>query len=391
MQHKRKTCLLSAILMLMLVLTLVPATAFAATVVDSGSYESLTYKLTDDGILTISGKGEVRNPNGYNTPWAEKASLIKQVVIQKGVTGVGVDAFRNCKNLEKVTLPEGYARIDVEQFSLCSKLKEITIPSTVKYIGAFAFSNDSALRTVKFLGNAPTFNGPTDLGELKSDSPIIFYGVTATCYYPAGNTTWTSSARKNYGGTLTWKKAAMSAPAVSITIKADSGKPHLTWPAVSGAAKYEVWRATSKSGTYTKYYTTTGNSYTNTSAVAGDTYYYKVRAIDSNGKVGSFSTIHYITCDCARPTVIISTVASTGKPHLKWQAVSGAGKYEIWRATSKSGSYSKYYTTTSTQFTNISAVVDHTYYYKVKAVCTKSSYGNSAFSSIKSITCVKAK
>ena len=58
-----------------------------------------------------------------------------------------------------------------------------------------------------------------------------------------------------------------------------AGKPRLTWNAVAGASKYEVYRATSKNGTYTKMYTTTRTSYTNTSAKAGTTYYYKVKAV----------------------------------------------------------------------------------------------------------------
>ena len=174
--------------------------------------------------------------------------------------------------------------------------------------------------------------------------------------------------------------------APTITTTASSGKPTLKWSAVDGAVKYEIWRATSKTGTYSKYYTTTSTSYTNTSAVAGYTYYYKVKAIAANGKASNFSVVKSITCDCAQPVATISTTVSSGKPTLKWAAVDGATKYEIWRATSSTGTYSKYYTTTSTSYTNSSAVAGSTYYYKVKAICGKSSYGDSAFSAVKSIT-----
>ena len=176
-------------------------------------------------------------------------------------------------------------------------------------------------------------------------------------------------------------------PQPTISIKTDNGKPMLKWAAVDGAEKYEVYRATSKTGNYTKYYTTSSTSYTNTSAVPGTTYYYRVRAITANGNASEFSVIKSITCDCAQPVVTISTTASSGKPTLKWSAVDGATKYEIWRATSSTGNYTKYYTTTSTSYTNSSAVAGSTYYYKVKAICGKSSYGDSAFSAVKSITC----
>ena len=176
-------------------------------------------------------------------------------------------------------------------------------------------------------------------------------------------------------------------PTPTISIKTDNGKPTLKWAAVDGAEKYEVYRATSKTGNYSKYYTTSSTSYTNTSAVAGYTYYYKVKAISANGNASDYSAVKSITCDCAQPVPTISTTASSGKPTLKWATVDGAAKYEIWRATSSTGTYSKYYTTTNTSYTNSSAVAGYTYYYKVKAICGKSSYGDSAFSAVKSITC----
>ncbi len=188
---------------------------------------------------------------------------------------------------------------------------------------------------------------------------------------------WCGEANPNY----------IEEPLPTISIKTDSGKPTLNWAAVDGAAKYEIWRATSKDGTYTKYYTTTNTSYTNTSAVPGTTYYYKVLAVSENGSTSIFSSIKYITCDCAQPAATISTDAASGKPTLKWNAVDGATKYEIWRATSSTGEYVKYYTTTGTSYTNTSAVAGYTYYYKVKAICGASSYGDSAFSAVKSITC----
>jgi fibronectin type 3 domain-containing protein len=170
-------------------------------------------------------------------------------------------------------------------------------------------------------------------------------------------------------------------------VKADSGKPSLTWKAVEGAVKYEVYRATSKSGTYTKMYTTTGTSYINSTAKPGTTYYYKVRALGTTEYANSaYSTIKSITCDCAAPVVSITVKADCGKPSLTWKAVEGAVKYEVYRATSKSGTYTKMYTTTGTSYVNSTAKPGTTYYYKVRALGT-TEYANSAYSTIKSITC----
>lgn len=182
-------------------------------------------------------------------------------------------------------------------------------------------------------------------------------------------------------------------PVVSITTNASSGKPSLKWNAVDGAAKYEVYRATSKNGTYTKMYTTTSTSYTNSSAVPGTTYYYKVKAICGKSSYGNsaYSVVKSITCDCARPTVTVKCNENTGKPVLSWKAVDGASKYYIYRSTDGGKTYKYWDSTSKTSYTNSGAEAGKTYYYKVKAVCGKSSYGNSAQSLAKSIVCDCAK
>ncbi len=58
-----------------------------------------------------------------------------------------------------------------------------------------------------------------------------------------------------------------------------AGKPRLTWNAVAGASKYYIYRSTEANGTFEYLYTTSNLFYTNSSAKAGTTYYYKVKAV----------------------------------------------------------------------------------------------------------------
>ena len=147
---------------------------------------------------------------------------------------------------------------------------------------------------------------------------------------------------------------------------------------MSGAAKYEVYRARSKDGTYTKYSTTTGTAYTNSSYLtSGATYYYKVRALGANGNAGPYSAVVSVTCrlKLTAPTVTGGTDAQ-GRPTLKWNAVTGAAKYEVYRARSMNGDYVKYSTVTGTSYTNTSYLANGTtYYYKVRALGSDGSYG----------------
>ena len=169
-------------------------------------------------------------------------------------------------------------------------------------------------------------------------------------------------------------------PVVKKGNNADSGKPTLSWGKVAGAVKYEVYRATTKNGTYSKYFTTTGTTYTNTSAAAGSTYYYKVKAVAANVACSAESNVIQNACYCAKPNVVCGNQAKTGLPTLAWNRVAGAVRYEVYRSESSNGTFTKYFTTTGTTYTNTSAKEGRTYYYKVKAVASNDAY--SSFSAV---------
>ena len=197
---------------------------------------------------------------------------------------------------------------------------------------------------------------------------------------------WTQYQSRTSATDYKASSTQLSAPAVTGGNDAQ-GRPTLTWNAVTGAAKYEVYRARSKDGDYIKYSTVTGTSYTNTDYIEnGNTYYYKVRALDANGTAGAWSSVVSVTYKQTLPApAVTGGNDSQGRPTLKWNAVSGAAKYEVYRARSKDGDYIKYSTVTGTSYTNISYIENgNTYYYKVRALDANGTAG--AWSSIVSVT-----
>lgn len=180
-------------------------------------------------------------------------------------------------------------------------------------------------------------------------------------------------------------KKTLSAPTMTLSTVESTGKVKVSWEKVDGAAKYEVWRCATKEGTYKKMITTTNLSYTNTGAAPGDKYYYKVRAIGSDGSEGPFCSPKYRYTRLPQAVVTGGHVADTGKNKLTWEAVDGAEKYEVWRAASKTGDYKKMITTTNLSYTNTSAEAGKTYYYKVVAVHSETSANST--SAVKGITC----
>ena len=178
-------------------------------------------------------------------------------------------------------------------------------------------------------------------------------------------------------------------PVVKTDYWASTGKPYIKWDAVDGAGKYYIYRSGTKNGTYTLLGTTTATNYTDSKANAGYTYYYKVRAISKVRSTAnsSLSATVAATCHCARPVVKPDYLISTGKPYIKWSAVSGASKYYVYRSGSSNGTYKYVGTTTATNYTDNKANAGYTYYYKVKAVSKVSSGANSYYSVVIGATC----
>ncbi|MBQ5781822.1 MAG: hypothetical protein IIV99_00340 [Oscillospiraceae bacterium] len=161
----------------------------------------------------------------------------------------------------------------------------------------------------------------------------------------------------------------LPAPQPVAQNNAASGKPQLTWDTVEGAAEYCVYRSTSKNGSYKKVFTTTGTTYTNSSATAGTRYFYKVVAAGASKEADSgFSAVVSRLCDLPRPTVTVTNIESTGKIRLDWNAVEGAKEYKVYRSTSKTGTYKLLKTTTDTSLRNTVVNAGETYWYKVRAI-----------------------
>ena len=222
---------------------------------------------------------------------------------------------------------------------------------------------------------------------------VQFYTVSGGREYTSSAVTFTTPHTHSYqNGACTICGAKdpnykLTAPSVKTDYLISTGKPYIKWAAVAGASKYEVYRSGSKDGTYTLLGTTTNLNYTDSKANAGYIYYYKVKAVNANSIKSNYSATVAATCHCARPVVKPDYLISTGKPYIKWTAVSGASKYYVYRSGSSNGTYKYVGTTTATNYTDNKANAGYTYYYKVKAVSKVSSGANSYYSVVIGATC----
>ena len=278
----------------------------------------------------------------------------------------------------RLDVPAGIETIGREAMHYALSIKIVHVPKSVKEIGSDAFPIECT--DVYYDGTEEQWNEISIGKNYNSDFPS---GVTLhfTCEkhtYQNGVCTRCGAKDPNY---------KLTAPSVKTDYLISTGKPYIKWAAVAGASKYEVYRSGSKDGSYTLLGTTTATNYTDNKANAGYIYYYKVKAVNANSIKSDYSATVAATCHCARPVVKPDYLISTGKPYIKWTAVSGASKYYVYRSGSSNGTYKYVGTTTATNYTDNKANAGYTYYYKVKAVSKVSSGANSYYSVVIGATC----
>ncbi len=144
---KRTNKLWLALLLTVLVAALLAAGLTAAaeepTVLKSGSCgDNVTWVLTDDGVLTVSGTGATWDYDfaQQKHPW--RFEPVTKVVVEPGVTGIG-NALFGMLNITEISLPEGLTEIGNYAFYDCSPLEDLVFPASLTRIGEYAFYSTS--------------------------------------------------------------------------------------------------------------------------------------------------------------------------------------------------------------------------------------------------------
>lgn len=121
----------------------------------SGTFGTLTWKLTEDGTLTISGSGEM-DSLGY--PWEDYASTVRRLEVQSGVTSIAKSAFSGFEALEEVVLADTVTIIDGSAFSMCGKLSKLDLGSGLRVIYSHAFEFCDSLEEVNLPASASSIS-----------------------------------------------------------------------------------------------------------------------------------------------------------------------------------------------------------------------------------------
>ena len=150
-----KKKLVSFLLVFLLTVALIPATAFASDTVggycgNEGDGHNLSWSLDlDTGELTISGTGEMKSYGfrGLDSPWHAYIDSIRSVRIGDGITSIGHYAFYGCKNLQGTFyIPQNVSSIGAMAFEECTAINCISVDEGNQY---FIVANDILMNQEK--------------------------------------------------------------------------------------------------------------------------------------------------------------------------------------------------------------------------------------------------
>ena len=164
---------ISLLLTLMMAFTFIP-NVYASYLVDEGvcgmNGDNVKWTLDSDGILTISGTGEI---TGWPGPGGNDVTIL-YIDIQPGITKIGEKSFYFRSDAVKVSIPESVTSIGELAFDRCLSLTNIVLPESVKDIGEAGFQYCQSLSRIEL---------PSSLEKI---GKYCFYGSMLTDVYYTG-------------------------------------------------------------------------------------------------------------------------------------------------------------------------------------------------------------
>ena len=415
-------------------------------------------------VSTIDMSGAETEDHKCNANYFKDRVSLKKIILPPDTETIGSSAFSGCTGLSDITIPAKITKIGSGAFSGCISLPSKIIINAVtppEYDGSpfdpdvvktFIVPNKS-VNIYKQSAGWSAFDIQPQV-KLTINQSSLTMNVTDTKTLTATVTAlgdnskdvvWSSSDTKvatvNQSGKVTAIRAGTAniiadsinggaeaickvtvrgvAAPIWKSVSANYNTVKLSWNTVNDASGYEVYRAASVGGNYTRLTTLTSSQtkYDNIGLKSDTTYYYKVRAFkDINGTryQGDYSTIISAKTTKSKTFTPIKTtpvkppskkaVKKPGKPtkvkakakgkkkiQISWKKVKGAKGYVIYRSTKKSKGYKKIKTVSSktSKFTNKKLKKGKKYYYKVRAY--KKSGKKKIYSAYSKITSCKAK
>lgn len=145
-----------------------------------------------DGMLIISGSGEMDGFEEGLAPWQEHKDSIRTVVLSGNVTSVGACAFTDFDTLETVEFGNSLQTIGYRAFKSCDSLTRIVLPETFRKFDEECFMGCKMLGEIWCRGGMPSFK------------TNCVWDITATIFYPPARA-WPSEYVIPLGDAFRWQ------------------------------------------------------------------------------------------------------------------------------------------------------------------------------------------
>ncbi len=100
------------------------------------------------GELRIFGEGKMPSYSyDSRAPWCQY--LVKNAIIEEGITNIGDHAFVDCESLKNIKISDTVTSIGFVAFERCGSLENIVLPDSVASIDRMAFRECSSLKNIK--------------------------------------------------------------------------------------------------------------------------------------------------------------------------------------------------------------------------------------------------
>lgn len=157
-----------------------PINVLSASVKTGFCGDSVQWSLSE-GVLTITGSGQMQNFHKGKRPWRGN---IKSVIIEEGVTNIGSRAFEYNSWLKEISIPSSVKTIGDSAFVNCVSLKKIVIPNSVTSIGKTCFARCYNLSSISLSSNLQ-FIGEKAFDRCESMTDIIIPNSVQSIGYKA--------------------------------------------------------------------------------------------------------------------------------------------------------------------------------------------------------------
>ncbi|MGM9616328.1 leucine-rich repeat domain-containing protein, partial [Butyricicoccus sp.] len=142
--------------------------------------DTMTWTVSDNGILSIAGSGYMYSYRETAAPWSGYSDSITAIEIGKDVSNIGMYAFSGMKHVKTVTFAEGsvFKTVMDYAFSGCEALESMVLPEGTQVIGEAAYSGCTALTAIT-IPSSVTSMGTRVIDENQENLISVFDGCNA--------------------------------------------------------------------------------------------------------------------------------------------------------------------------------------------------------------------